>query len=154
MLHEQTPATGHGPSPSEDDNGHYPIGKLARLAGVSTRTVRYYEEIGLLRVARRYAGGRRVFDADALQRMRFIGRLKALGFSLDEIGHLNHVFELSRSTAEMLRVLDGKFDQHLATLDTRLRELTALRDDIGAYRTHIRRRLAQLGHQASSQPPG
>ena len=43
-----------------------PIGALARQAGVSTRTVRYYEEIGLLETARWFAGGRRVFEADAL----------------------------------------------------------------------------------------
>jgi DNA-binding transcriptional MerR regulator len=118
----------------------YPIGRLAQEAGVSTRTVRYYEEIGLLRVARRYAGGRRVFDSDALQRLHFISRLKGLGFSLEEIRHLNDVFELNRSTADMLVVLDNQLEAHLATLEQRMRELAALRNDITEYRAHIRAR--------------
>ncbi len=118
-----------------------PIGALARQAGVSTRTVRYYEEIGLLRTARRYAGGRRVFDGDALERLRFIGRLKRLGFTLEEISELNDVFTLHQSTEAMLDVLDGKLGQHIASLDAQMRELEQLRTDLGAYRQRIRSRL-------------
>ena len=123
------------------DGGLLPIGTLARLAGVSTRTVRYYEEIGLLNSAKRYAGGRRVFDGDALQRLRFIGRLKTLGFSLEEISHLNEVFALHRSTGEMLGELDRHLGMHLETLASRLRELSALREDLEGYRGRIRSRL-------------
>jgi len=120
----------------------YPIGALAREAGVSTRTIRYYEEIGLLRTARRYAGGRRVFQEDALERLRFIGRLKRLGFSLEEISELNEVFALSRSTAEMLGVLDLQLDGHVQAIDRQVDDLTRLREDLCAYRVRIRRRLA------------
>jgi len=122
----------------------YPIGALAGIAGVSTRTVRYYEEIRLLEAARRFSGGRRVFGADALERLRFIGRLKRLGFSLDEIRHLNEVFSLQRSTAQMLQALDGQLARHGAQLDERLRELAALRGDLRSYRRHIRTRLAGM----------
>ncbi|HKI98889.1 MAG TPA: MerR family transcriptional regulator [bacterium] len=125
-----------------------PIGSLARAAGVSTRTVRYYEEIGLLRTARRYAGGRRVFGPDALERLRFIGRLKRLGFTLEEIAELNEVFELQRSTQAMLGVLDGKLGQHLEVLDEQMRELARLREDLLSYRQHIRNRLAGLAAKA------
>jgi DNA-binding transcriptional MerR regulator len=131
-------------SPAASAQVVYPIGALARIAGVSTRTVRYYEEIRLLETARRFSGGRRVFDADALERLRFIGRLKRLGFSLDEIRHLNEVFSLQRSTAQMLQVLDGQLARHGAELDERLRELAALRGDLRSYRSHIRTRLAAL----------
>ncbi len=124
------------------DGEVWPIGRLARLAGVSTRTIRYYEEIGLLRTARRYAGGRRVFGADALERLRFIARLKRLGFSLEEIRHLNEVFALQRSTAAMLEVLDGQLATHVAALDRQMDELARLRADLVAYRERIGRRLA------------
>jgi DNA-binding transcriptional MerR regulator len=127
-----------------------PIGALARQAGVSTRTVRYYEEIGLLRTARRYAGGRRVFEGDALERLRFIGRLKRLGFSLEEIGELNEVFALHRSTGAMLRVLDGKLGQHLVSLEEQLRELGRLDHELRAYRDHVRRRLPAQGAERGS----
>ncbi len=132
-------ATGEADGAAE---GLYPIGALARQAGVSTRTVRYYEEIGLLRGARRFAGGRRVFGADALQRLRFIARLKTLGFSLEEIRYLNEVFALHRSTAEMLEALDEHLEKHLATVTRRLADLEALRGELQGYREHIRARQA------------
>ena len=128
----------------EHTKGDYPIGQLARQAGVSTRTVRYYEEIGLLQAARRYAGGRRVFDGDALQRLRFIARLKTLGFSLEEISHLNEVFEVENSTAAMLEVLDGLLGEHMNTLEQRMQEVAALQKEIGNYRHHIQKRLHYL----------
>ncbi len=61
------------------------IGKLARQAEVSTPTVRYYEQEGLLTPARRTSAGYRVYDAEALARLRFIQRAKALSLSLKEI---------------------------------------------------------------------
>ena len=140
-------------SAARGPDGLVPIGRLAREAGVSTRTVRYYEEIGLLRTARRFAGGRRVFDGDALVRLRFIGRLKRLGFSLDEVAELNAVFELQRSTRAMLNVLDGKLARHLAALDEQMLELGRLRQDLLSYHMHIRRRLHVLPAIEASQKP-
>ena len=125
----------------EDPRRLYGVGELAREAEVSARTIRYYEEIGLLRTARRFAGGRRAFDADALERLRFIRRLKRLGLPLEEIRHLNEVFAVQHSTRAMLDVLDGLLGDHLATIAERQKELTHLQDEIGAYRGHIRTRL-------------
>ena len=159
MTHTDTPESAAAKT-QPDNNGAadaalYPIGRLAREAGVSTRTVRYYEEIGLLRLARRYAGGRRVFDGDALQRLHFISRLKGLGFSLEEIRHLNDVFELNRSTADMLVLLDAQLEAHLATLAQRMQELAALREDMTQYRAHIQARHEELAApDAASQPGG
>ncbi|HUJ76528.1 MAG TPA: MerR family transcriptional regulator [bacterium] len=118
-----------------------PIGALARQAGISTRTLRYYEEIGLLQAARRFAGGRRVYDGEALERLRFIARLKGLGISLQEVRHLNEVFALHHSTARMLQELEGLLTRRLGQLDGRLKELLALRGDLQAYRQRIRTRL-------------
>jgi DNA-binding transcriptional MerR regulator len=141
-------------APSGSAEVAYPIGSLARIAGVSTRTLRYYEEIRLLETARRFSGGRRVFDADALARLRFIARLKRLGFSLDEIRHLNEVFALHRSTAQMLGVLDGQLARHGKELDVQLQELLALKTDLESYRRHIRTRLSTLGgSDARSRKP-
>lgn len=131
----------------------YPIGALAKIAGVSTRTLRYYEEIRLLETARRFSGGRRVFDADALERLRFISRLKGLGFSLDEIRHLNEVFALRRSTAQLLTVLDGQLEHHIARIEVRLRELLALKGDLSSYRRHIRTRLLALKKGRARKEP-
>lgn len=61
-----------------------PIGAVARQAGVTTSTLRYYEDSGLLRPANR-VGGQRRYDRAALTRLELIGLCKAAGFTLDEI---------------------------------------------------------------------
>ena len=127
------------------------VGDLARLAEVSPRTIRYYEEIGLLKTAKRFAGGRRAFDGDALERLRFIGRLKRLGLALDEIRHLNDVFDARHSTGAMLEVLEALLGTHLETIGERLRELSQLRDDISAYRNRILGRLG-AGNDGKGNP--
>lgn len=126
------------------DGGTFPIGTLARLAGVSTRTIRYYEEIGLLSTARRFSGGRRVFDGDALQRLGFIGRLKRLGFSLAEIRHLNEVFAVHRSTAAMLEALEARLAEHVRAVEARVADLNQLRSDLLRYRDRVSERRRQV----------
>jgi MerR family redox-sensitive transcriptional activator SoxR len=71
------------------------IGELARRAGIQPSAVRYYESIGLLEPALR-AGGRRVFDEDALERLAVIGFAKQLGFTLTEVRELFGGFRVSR----------------------------------------------------------
>ncbi|MDA7427849.1 helix-turn-helix domain-containing protein [Primorskyibacter aestuariivivens] len=64
------------------------IGKMARLTGVKIPTIRYYEEIGMLAEAERSAGNQRRYDANALERLKFIRHARDLGFSLDDIRSL------------------------------------------------------------------
>ena len=59
------------------------IGKLARQAGTTTRTVRYYEEMGLIRPERRTSGGFRCHAEEQLGRLQMILSLKELGFDLE-----------------------------------------------------------------------
>ncbi len=61
------------------------IGALSRAAGVKIETIRYYEKIGLLAPPPRTRGGNRQYDFAALQRLVFIRRCRALGFSIEEI---------------------------------------------------------------------
>jgi MerR family transcriptional regulator, copper efflux regulator len=61
------------------------IGELARQSGVKPDTVRFYERAGLLAAPARTAAGYRVYDGAARERIQFIKRAQALGFSLDEI---------------------------------------------------------------------
>jgi DNA-binding transcriptional MerR regulator len=111
--------------------------------GLSARTLRYYEELGLLPGVRRRAGGRRVYGPDELERVRFIQRLKALGLSLAEIHELNSVHAIAGSTSAMLRRLDELLEGHLRELDARIGALSELRGEIETYRQRIRRRTAQ-----------
>lgn len=64
------------------------IGELARNAGVSRDTIRHYVEIGLLIPQRDPGNGYQLFDAGAVQRLRFIRMARALGFQLDEVRHI------------------------------------------------------------------
>jgi DNA-binding transcriptional MerR regulator len=121
-----------------------PIGEVCARCGVSARTVRYYEELGLLPGVRRRAGGRRVYGADELERLRFIQHLKALGLSLEEIRDLNDVHAIAGSTAAMLARLDELLARRLAEVDARMAELGGLRDQIEKYRARVASRAGAL----------
>ena len=64
------------------------IGELAAATEVPAATVRYYEQRGLLARAPRTSAGYRVYDADAVRRLRFIKHAQALGFSLEDVQEL------------------------------------------------------------------
>lgn len=66
----------------------YTIGKLAQASDTSPDTLRYYEREGLLRPAGRSASSYRLYDRDALRRLRFIRQAQACGFTLTEIKEL------------------------------------------------------------------
>jgi len=120
------------------------IGELCTRAGLSPRTVRYYEELGLLPNVRRRAGGRRVYGGDELERLRFIRRLKALGLSLAEIRELNAVHAIAGSTEALLERLGGLLGRRQAELEARIGELVGLRDEISRYRAHVAGRIDRL----------
>ena len=126
------------------------IAQVCERSGLYARTVRYYEEIGLLPGVRRSEGGRRVYGDDELERLRFITRLKTLGLPLKEIRDLNAVYAIGGSTAAMLDRLGQLLGAHLADVDRRLDELTALRSQLDTYRKHIDARIAEGG--AESDP--
>lgn len=66
----------------------FPIGKLSAATGVNIETIRYYEREGILPVARRDGGGRRVYNSADVRRLNFIHKCRGLGFSLKEITSL------------------------------------------------------------------
>src|SRR5579862_3228938 len=73
----------------ERGSGHLQIGEAANRAGVTQRTLRYYEELGLLKPASRMDGGFRLYSPEDMERIEYIKNLRdVLGFSLAEIGEL------------------------------------------------------------------
>jgi DNA-binding transcriptional MerR regulator len=128
------------------------IAAVRALTGLSARTLRYYEELGLLGEVRRRAGGRRVYGPDELERLRFIQRLKALGLSLAEIKELNAVYAIAGSTRAMLERLADLLGRRLADLDRRIADLIGLRDEIRKYRDHVEARVDGLGAPAARRP--
>jgi DNA-binding transcriptional MerR regulator len=105
------------------------IGQLAAQTGYSVRTLRFYEQSGLLPAPSRTPAGYRSYDQDAVTRLRFVRSAQALGLSLAEV-------------AEVLRIRDHQgppcsyvaelLDTHVTALDARIKELTALRDELRA----------------------
>jgi DNA-binding transcriptional MerR regulator len=127
-----------------DSSEELSIRVVCERTGLSARTVRYYEQLGLLPGVRRRTGGRRVYGADEIERLGFITRLKVLGLSLDEIRDLNAVHAIAGSTAALLGRLDELLARHLADLDGRIAELSTLRDQIQKYRDHVAERADAL----------
>jgi len=135
---------------SKADSAVLSVAEVRAKTGLSARTLRYYEELGLLPGVRRRAGGRRVFGPDEVERLRFIQRLKALGLSLAEIKGLNAVYGIEGSTRAMLDRLDVLLGHHLAEIDGRLEELMGLRDEITKYRDHIESRRLRMTADAAA----
>jgi MerR family transcriptional regulator, copper efflux regulator len=102
------------------------ISQLAEQAGVGIDTVRYYERAGLLPEPPRRPSGYREYPPQSLQRLRFIRRAKALGFSLDEIAGL---LELSDQRGDFDAV-KRLAEQRLGEVEAKLRELKQIRDGL------------------------
>src|SRR2546426_2523660 len=101
------------------------IGEVAKRAGVSAPTVRYYEEVGLLMRAPRSSAGYRRYTDGTIEELRFIRKAQALGFSLDEIGEILKLSRAGRTPCS--HVLDVA-KRHVVAVDERIRELTRFRD--------------------------
>lgn len=99
------------------------IGALAKSAGVSTPTIRYYEDIGLLPVPRRSGSGQRNYDSSDVDRLTFIRRCRDFGFSIDQVRRLAGL-ALS-ADQDCIEVRDIAVSQ-LVEVRTKLGELLAL----------------------------
>lgn len=109
-------------------------GELAKCGQVNPETIRYYERSGLLPLPARSESNYRLFAQSAVQRIRFIKRAQAVGFSLDEIRTLLDLkFEAQAATCGDVRsMVDSKIDdidQKITALQAMRAELTVLFDD-------------------------
>lgn len=105
------------------------IGELARRTETTVATIRYYEEIGLLRPAIRQGGGQRTYDYEDVSRLAFVRRCRAFDLSLDDIRSLLATMQDSRSSCSDARDLAGV---HLDRVRVRLSELAALEKSLAA----------------------
>ena len=109
--------------------GSLTIGRLAKRAGISPETVRFYGRLGLLPEPARNSAGYRCYAAEDVDRLRFIRRAKNLGFSLDDIAELLRLGNAGGKRVEIRALADRR----IADLDHRLLELIALREALHAY---------------------
>ncbi len=106
------------------------IGALAKAAGVTTPTIRYYEEIGLLPPAGRSASGQRIYEATDLERLTFIRRCRDFGFSIDQVRLLSG---LSISPDKDCLEVGNIAKAHLGEVRDKLAELRALEKSLAAF---------------------
>lgn len=113
----------------------YRIGDLARKAGVSIRTVRYYESIGLLQASFRSKGGQRYFDDKTLVVLRRIIELKNLDFSLDNI---KSIVLMSREDEDGSKRRNELLHQYRNKLSLAIDKKLALEAQIDGFSWHIK----------------
>jgi DNA-binding transcriptional MerR regulator len=146
------------------------IGDVARLVGTTPRTIRYYEEIGLLPEAPARASGRHRSYSDAeVERLREVMRLKdLLGVSLEELKTLLAAEDARAEVREQLRREDvdpdrrhellsealGHIDRQLELVRRRAGELSRLQDELCETRKRVQRKMRELdAHAGATFPP-
>ena len=144
------------------------IQDVAAETGLTTRAIRYYEEVGLLEPAARSDGAYRLFDASDLERLRFIRSLRDdAGFSLAQIGQLledeaarernRQRFRTTGDQAERRALLGdarARVDRQIETLETKRARLDAMIEDARARRRHLDEHLANLDGGPDPHPAG
>ena len=142
------------------------IQEVAADTGLTARSIRYYEEVGLLEPAARSEGDYRLYDADDLERLRFIKGLRDdAGFSLAEIGQIlgdeaartrnRERFRSTDDPAERKAVLrDGmaRIDRQIATLRAKIDRVESMIAEAKARKEHLETHLAEI--EAGLEPRG
>lgn len=122
------------------EKSFYRSGELAELAGVSTDTLRHYERKGVLARPLRKANDYRQYPASALQRVQLIRRALAVGFTLEELATVFSVRDRGGAPCMEVRTLAAA---KLGEVETRLKEMLDLRDELRAVLKDWDKRLAR-----------
>src|SRR6188474_1600457 len=134
------------------------IQQVAADVGLTTRSIRYYEELGLLKPAGRSEGSYRLYDEDDLDRLRFIKGLRDdAGFSLAEIGQLledeaararnRERFRSTSDPDERTAIVEDAFarvDRQIASLREKIGRLEAMVTEAEGRRAHLQRHMEEI----------
>ncbi len=102
------------------------IGEVAERSGIPPKTIRYYEEIGLVR-PQRSRNGYRAFRETDLHKLAFLGRARALGFSIEDCRTLLGLYEdEARESAQVKAIAE----EHLSAIDEKIGQLQAMRETL------------------------
>lgn len=158
-LHESAPSHESESSPTSGPEPSLRIGDVARLAGTTPRTIRYYEEIGLLPESpSRPSGGHRLYTQAEVERLREVMRLKELlGVSLHELKELLAAEEARAAVRAELRRDDvdperrrelltealGHLDRQIELVEHRAAELSKLHEELISTRRRVRGKLKE-----------
>lgn len=114
------------------------ISDLAEQLGITTRTIRLYEKIGLVDPPKRTDGRVRYYEKPDIKRFKFILKLKTLGLSLDEMKELADIYTREAKIPDkiMPRLLE-LLDSHLLNIRQKVATLKSLETEIDAFRTRV-----------------
>lgn len=124
----------------------YSISQLAQEFDISTRTIRYYEERGLLNPERTPGGTRRYTKGDRA-RLKLILRGKRFGFSLNEIKEMIDLFYEDRTGVKQLERTIEYGMEKIKQVEEQIEELMALRDELLSFKEDFEARLRELKHE-------
>jgi len=100
------------------------IGSVAKESGVPIKTIRYYEELGLLKTSGRTEGGFRIFSPDVLVRLNFIKRAQRLGLSLAEIKDFLDIHDQGELPCEHVQI---KLEDKISEIEQQIQQLQILK---------------------------
>lgn len=119
------------------------ITELAKDYDVTTRTIRYYEELGLLR-PERTAGNKRVFPRSEIVKMKLIARGKRYGFTLAEIKEMILLFDKDRTGEQQLKRTIQFGEEKIAEINKRITELQEMKTEMEEIMNEFTERLEEL----------
>lgn len=103
------------------------IGEAAKRSGVPAKTIRYYEDIGLIPPAGRTESGYRDYGTAEVEILRFVNRARSLGFSVHDVGELLTLWrDRGRASADVRRIAQG----HVDAVDRKIAELQAIKQTL------------------------
>lgn len=121
----------------------FSISELAQEFEISTRTIRYYEEEGLINPLERKEGEQRLYNRKARVRLKLILRGKKFGFSLAEIKEMIDLYDVDPTEKEQLRKTIAYGDKKIKEIDEKITELNLLKEDILKIRSMLLKKLTE-----------
>ncbi len=129
---------------NEEHNQIIAIGDLAKSIGLTTRTLRYWEEVGIIESEDRSDGANRGYSPYYVRRIKFIMKLKDMGLSIKEMQDLYVAYGEAKETDQMIPKLVAILDKHTRQVDEKIAKLHSLRKDIVEYRQKMSARHAAI----------
>jgi DNA-binding transcriptional MerR regulator len=123
--------------PTDKREEYLSIGNLAKSCGITTRTLRYYEEMGIMNPSWRSEGSSRIYTLEDIRKLKFILKLKEMGLTIKEMQELDQVYTEARATDKVIPRLVEMLDNHIDTLDEKMSKLSSLRKEIVEYRKRM-----------------
>ncbi len=110
------------------------IGQLAKATGFNSRTLRYYEAIGLLRPATRAASGYRLYEPQAVERLKLVRRARELGLPLADVREILHASDAGLIPCGHVM---AAVDKQLANIAVQIRRLRSLRSELSGLNSKL-----------------